>query len=260
MFQLLKWYLDLVTEEGTLLVCYAARLRWGGARIGYTSLLHSPGTGPAHDATTIRRVRLPRFDDGDRTLTWASEPLDVAGRWTRAAPPIRQVLLDTPAGGIEWSCHLPRARGVIQWEGTEYVGWGYAESLLLTIPPWKVPFRTLWWGRHASESHAVVWIQWEGGERRRWIWLDGEAAPDACLGGAGVSGLGGGRELRLEPGREVRNRAVLEAITDPLPDFARRLGGSLAAMREHKRVSRSAVVESGRPLDHGWAVHEVVTW
>ena len=33
MFLLTKWYLDLVTPEGTALIAYAARLRWGRFRM-----------------------------------------------------------------------------------------------------------------------------------------------------------------------------------------------------------------------------------
>jgi len=46
----------------------------------------------------------------------------------------------------------------------------------------------------------------------------------------------------------------------PLPKLARRLAGVLAAAREHKRLSRAALVNGAGVLDEGWAIHEEVLW
>ena len=43
-------------------------------------------------------------------------------------------------------------------------GTGYAERILITIPPWRLPIRELRWGRWIGEaaSRSVVWIDWRG--------------------------------------------------------------------------------------------------
>jgi hypothetical protein len=121
-------------------------------------------------------------------------------------------------------------------------GLGYLERLRLTVRPWKLPFRTLHWGRHLSAEHSLVWIDWRGGEERCWVWLDGVEQAGAAVQDDGVTGLADGAELRWNGGRDLRDRRLL------------------ARWHEHKRLSPSAITMRGRPLDHGWTVHEVVTW
>lgn len=155
---------------------------------------------------------------------------------------------------------MARARATVRIGDITYDGLGYAESLSLTIPPWKLPFDELRWGRHASSRHFVVWIDWRGAEPRRWVWLDGEEQQDAVVTDAGVSGLGGGATLCVQGGRDVANRDVLVTLTDLLPGLTRRLTGRLGEMHEHKRVDRSSVISAGVRPDDGWTVHEVVKW
>ena len=108
MFLLTKWYLDLVTGDGTALMAYAARLRWGGLRMGYASVLVSEASGPALETRAFGGGRAwPRLDR-DR-LTFRHARLGIAGTWDRAAPPIRRRLLKTDAGEIRWACEMPRA-------------------------------------------------------------------------------------------------------------------------------------------------------
>jgi len=258
MFLLHKWYLDVVTDQGAAAIFYAARLQWGPVRTRYASALYAaPGDAPREQATR-RQIEWPREDND--ILTWHSRPLGVLGRWRRDAAPIERVLADDPAAAIHWTCHMPRARVSVQAGDASLEGLGYVESLRLTVPPWKLPFRTLRWGRHVSSRHSVVWIEWTGAEARRWVWLDGVLQPAATLADAGLSGLEGGSALRLEPCRGLRDSPVLSTIGGPLPVLARRLAGPLGRMHESKRLARSAIVSNGRQLDQGWTVHEEVTW
>jgi hypothetical protein len=69
-------------------------------------------------------------------------------------------LVNGPDGLINWTCHMPRAQATVQFHGEKIAGLGYVESLTLSIPPSKLPFRTLRWGRHLSDRHWLVWIGW----------------------------------------------------------------------------------------------------
>jgi hypothetical protein len=257
LFHLLKWYLDLVTDQGTVLILYSARIRWGRLRVGYGSLLHADQGMPEREASTIRRVEQPRLRAG--VVTWQSAPLEVRGRWIGDAPPICRTLASGADGAIEWTCHMPRARASVLCGDRELTGLGYVESLDLTIPPSALPFRTLRWGRHVSSDHSVVWIDWIGQNTRRWIWLDGEEQPAATVEDSGIAGLAGEAALRLNGARDVRNRPVLASLTGISPSLLRRVAGGVAGMHEHKWLSRSSIVRAGQPLDRGWTLHEVVT-
>jgi hypothetical protein len=258
MFMLDKWYLDVSSARGDVAILYAARLRWGALRVRYASALEDSSDGTHHESRTIRGIEPPRHD-GDM-LVWQNEPLRIDGRWHRDTPPVRRLLASSAAGSIRWSCHAPRARAQLHLGATVYDGLGYAERLRLTMPPRALPFDTLRWGRHLSPRHALVWIDWRGAEHRCWVWLDGEAQPDAVVTDQGVSRLGGGAELCIGTGRDVVDRAVLPAFADVLPALARRAVGPVATMHEHKRVERSAIVKAGERIDDGWTVRELVTW
>jgi len=259
MFLLTKWYLDLVTEDGVAFIAYAARLKWGVARLGYASALLAAPECQARETATARGVVLPRVED-DATR-WECGPLGLRGEWRRLAPPIRETLIRSPEGSIHWFCRMPRARATVRFGDTLLEGAGYVECLRLTLPPWRLPFDALWWGRHLSDRHSVVWIQWDGRDRRTWIWLDGLLQPRAHLGPDGIAGLDRGAELRLGDRRGVRDRRVLAALGDLAPALTRRLAGSLGRMHERKQLSRSTLADGpDRPADSGWSLHEEVTW
>jgi hypothetical protein len=79
MFRLAKWYLDLVAEDGTALITYAASLRWGAIRLQYAStFLSRPGTAPI-ERSQLTRVHPP--DDTDDVLHLSLPGLGLSGEW-----------------------------------------------------------------------------------------------------------------------------------------------------------------------------------
>ena len=258
-FLLEKWYLDLVTDDGTALVGYVGGVTWHGLAVGVTSRLVAAPDAPPAETSTLGGHRWPVLTHG--VLTWAAAPLSLHGEWRALAPPVERTLLNSSAGTIEWSCLMPRARASVVTASGRLEGLGYAERLRLTLPPWVFPFHTLRWGRHVSADHAVVWIEWDGEVSMRATWLDGVPQPDARVDAAGVLGLAGGHAVRFHTARDLSRRAVGDTIARMAPVLAARVAGRLASMQEHKQLSRSSLVDAGgRALDDGWAIHEVVTW
>ena len=256
MFRLHKWYLDVVTDTGDVLILYAGTVEWGRIAFDYASVLQYRD-GVTRDVQSVRRVAQPRLQAD--AVTWRSGPLRVEGQWIRDAPEIQRTLVNGPDGLINWTCHMPRAQATVQFHEEKIAGLGYVESLTLTIPPSKLPFRTLRWGRHLSDRHWIVWIGWTGCGDRLWIWMDGEEQPAAALVDGAPSRLDGGARLRLSSARDVRDRNVLESLTGLPAAMTPRIAGSLAGLHEHKQVSRSSLVIADHAIDHGWALHEVVT-
>ena len=258
MFLLDKWYCDVVTDQGSGAILYAARLRWGPFRVGYAAFLClADGTAPREQATR-RHVVLPERD-GD-VATWSNRSLHIEGRWWRDAPPVERRLAEGPDGTIEWMCHMPRARASVHIGDAQLAGLGYVERLRLSIPPWKLPFRTLRWGRYLSSRHWLVWIDWDGSHSRRWAWLDGVEQPGAAFSADGLVGLDDDRQLVHEEGRDIRDQPVLATLRGPLPALARRLAGALERSHEHKRLAHGSILQAGRPVDRGWSVYEEVAW
>ena len=258
MFQLSKWYLDLVTPDGVAVICYSARLRWGALHLRLASILVDAPGAAAEEATTIRAVERPTI--GGEELRWRSGPLDVEGTWHRRHPGFRVTLYRDRAHAFRWACRMPLAAAEVRWGTRRYAGPGYVETLTMTGSPTHLPFRRLRWGRHLSAEHAVVWIEWAEGVAERWVWRDGVRQPGAGSTDGRTIRLAEGSELRLGPSRDIRDQLVLPGLGAILPDLLTRVTGSLRSLREHRVVSRSTLSQDGRPPDEGWAVHEEVTW
>ena len=257
-FLVSKWYFDLVTDAGAVVLLYAGRLRWGPLRASYGAVLCDAPGRERRDEATIRRVERPRRSGPD--ISWGCEPLGVRGTWRPGAPPFRRTLLRSAGGAIQWACLAPVAIAEVQCGPATLRGLGYVECLRLSLPPWKLPFDTLRWSRYTSERRSLISIAWAGRESRRWVWMDGVEQPDAAVTDEGVSALASGETLTVEPGRVLRDRRVAAAVTASVPALAARLGSKLARMREVKCVSRSTLDAENGAADRGWTVHEVVTW
>ena len=256
MTRLLKYYLDCITEDGTALIGYAARLRIGGLELGYSALMVAAPQSPPAEHTLLGRRSLPAL--GADAIDWTDPGLDLTGRWEADAPPIQRALLQTGHGAIHWTCLAPRARVTIRHAGATFTGFGYAESLRITLPPWRLPFRELHWGRYTSARHAMVWIEWEGRSTARWLWYDGRSVDGA--GSAHGFDLAGGDQLKFLDRRDLRDREVLGALPQALTRFLPADARRLAAMREHKELSAAALLHQGVEQDRGWVIHEVVRW
>ncbi len=258
MFELVKWYLDLVTEDGTVVIGYAARCRFGAAGFRYASLRQAPPAGPAVERSAVSGVEMPR--PVGSSIHWRHDRLEVSGTWTPLGSPIRQTLYESARGSIEWECHQPQARVRARVGGRDLEGLGYVETLRLTLPPWDLPFRRLHWGRFITPAHWLGWIVWDDGRAGNWIMLDGQLEPSALLRADGVEQLSGGRTLRLAPGRIICDRAVLGSISEIIPAVLRARLGPLAGMQERKQLAPAELHAPAQPVDCGWALHEEVQW
>ena len=255
---LTKWYLDVVTDDGAALIVYAASLGWGALHVEFAStLLARPGAPPIEE-TAWSGVELPEHSSVG--VRFRHDGLGVAGHWRGLAAPIEATLLDDEMGLLSWECILPVAAVDVRFPGGALTGRGYVERLTMTRVPWSLPLRTLRWGRFISPTHGVVWIDWQGGPPRRWLWLDGVLQPSAGVRDTGLTGLDGDRELRLVGGRELCDRRSLQVLSKHLPALDTLPLGPLRDLRETKRLSRGSLRRAGAVEDDGWAIHEIVSW
>jgi hypothetical protein len=254
MFELVKWYMDVVAEDGSALFAYAGRLRWGAARLSVASLCHRDTAGLVREDSTFRPGRSPAFDGG--RLTWSCKRIALEGEWVADSAPIERTLFDDERGAIEWHCLLPRARAAVRVGDVALAGFGYVERLRITLPAAELPFRRLSWGRHLSERHALVWIDWHDRAANRWTFLDGVDQPRARLTAQGIDDLEGGRSLRRGAPVELIARSAVASIARLAPRLAHRVVGPLATLREHKQVAASHLLEGTRALDDGWSLYE----
>lgn len=264
MFTLAKWYLDVVAEDGTLAVAYSARLSFAGVQVTYGSTLVSVAGSPAQENSTFGGADDLRLEqngvEAGAVLTWHHPALAVRGSWRRLAPAIDRRLLRSSDGDISWRCEMPRACVEFDAGGRRITGIGYAEHLTLALAPWRLPFNHLRWGRFASKTGSVIWIVWEGVDRRQFVWHDGVFEPEAVIDAHAIHCLAGGATLHLDEPRDVCDRPAFAQLAGRLPEALRRAAGPVATMVEHKMVAPSHLVAPGGRLDSGWSVFEEVRW
>lgn len=260
MFRLIKWYLDLVTDEGAAVILYAASLEWARLQRRYASVFLSrpDPAAPPREAATWSDVVLP--EEQGNILRFRHSVLGVKGEWHREAAPIEERLLHDDTGSLHWSCRQPNASVHLDLGGEALSGRGYVECLEMTYPPWALPFRSLRWGRFTSPAESIVWIHWSGGSPRQWVRRNGVAEPGAVVEDSGVTCLSGGRRLTLLPGRALCDRRALQVVSRGLPAMDWLLVGPIRHLREIKRLDRAVLCHGELPVSRGWVIHEVVTW
>lgn len=247
-FRMHKWYLDCVTASGEAAIVYSAQLHWGVLRLGYSAVILAE-LGHEPDQRQTWRTDPPRPDGQE--LRWASSRLGAEGCWKQLDPGPEVQLHD----GIRWRCHQPGGPARLRLgSGRVLTGLGYAEELTLELPPWRLPFDELRWGRFIADAGApaMAWIQWRKGLERGWCFQGRQTLDlDECTDDRVRFPQG---RIVLHPGRPLREGFLLREL---LGAGAELCPGPLRMAHESKRLSRGTL-EDGTGFWEGWVIHERV--
>jgi hypothetical protein len=251
-FKLSKWYLDCVTDAGDASIAYTGTANWGPIRLHYSSVLQSTvqSVSVRH---SLRPQTEPCMDRG--SLRWRSRALKTEGEWEAGAPAIREAVFESNAGSIEWRCFMPRAQARIG----NRLGFGYAEHTRMTLAPWKLPVRTLRWGRFSTRSDWVVWIDLLGDFTRRIVYWNGQAVPTSLLEDGRI-GFGDGSRLTMDRSLVLRDGPLGTTALAVIPGIRDTFPARLLDINECKWRSRACLERPGSPDVEGWAIHERVGW
>jgi len=250
-FRLEKWYQDVVSVDGRARIAYAARVDIGALTLHYASVLAIDGE-HVRSAATLRGVTLP---DADAPWRWRCESLGLDVSIALSAPPCAARILDTPRGSIEWNCFAPRAHVVFRYGDDAIEGTGYAERLVMTLPPWALPWDRLRWGRAHAGEFTCVWIELDGASgRRAWSFVN-DRGPAISSGDRDRLLTSDGDELLLDEHRTLRQGRLGETVLGIWSDAARLLPARILGLSENKWLSRARMRGA-----HGFAIHEEVTW
>jgi hypothetical protein len=251
-----KWYADAITPDGDLLVVLLAVIRVAGITIGRVSadLSRADGSVVRGDAPASPVAGGPDWlhfgparIEGD-LLTWSTAGLsgELAVRPRAPAAAMRNPLFSVGRGALAWTVEVPDAdvTGEVRWPGGSFPisGRGYRDRVWSDILPWRLPLRTLRWGRAVTASHATTWIDAEtAAEPVRWRWNDGRESTDA-------------------PPPVGRDRVLMAAAVADIPGL--RLGPLRGFSRVLSRDLHHTRWAAPTSLDGeaGWAVHEEVRW
>jgi hypothetical protein len=245
MFELSKWYGDCISECGDLRIAYSARVRYGHLKVGYSSLLD--GEAASH---SLRRARI---EDEGQTLSWAAPGL--SANWTRQDAELRATVFESKEGAVEWRCAIPKGGASVN----EISGLGYAEHVRMTIAPWKLPIRTLRWGRFLTPHTTLIWIDWQGPFTTRLVFLNGQRVLAETLDDGGLL-LDNGVLISLDRAHVVRQGSLGSTVFAAVPGIGRIAPARMFRVEECKWKSRARMQSPGGAAEDGWCIHEAVNW
>jgi hypothetical protein len=253
-----KYYIDVVTEAGAGAYMHAATVELGGIRFSACATMQFDHTGPlppntawhaceiSDRAGVLHFGRLPNMDG------------DVIVRPRNVGSAIE--LFRTDTGGVQWEAIACDADVSAILRGVELNGRGYAERLVMTIPPWSMPIERHWWGRTITDDISIVWLVWEGPVPLSIGVVNGQPAQHIEVTAERVIVDGymihHGTPTVLSAGSVMTNKLrALRPIASLLP-FGQ------WDLDEQRWVCRSEVIDTSNGIVRGpgWTMHECITW
>ena len=261
-FHLEKWFFDFVGESGDAMIFYSAKLKWNGWSASYTSWLRYDVVSGVSLKSRFRNIQIPLIKDD--LITWSDSKFDVSGTWKSKSKMIQARLYDSEEGFLDWNCYQPSSKVKLKINGTLQEGNGYAEQLILTVPPWKIPMDELRWGRFGSDENNMVWIEMKEKETRKWLWLNGEKIENCSIEDDHILlndlhlALNLDRRVVLESEKKIFS--VVEKLIRYIPGFNKVMPISFLMADEFKWLSKGQLQSHGKITDSGMAIHELVNF
>jgi hypothetical protein len=255
--QIEKWYLDVVTPEGSGMIGYFARVSLGPLRLRCTETVQWRAGDLAAQSRIVLGGTLPTA--GSDGVRWHSPAASVEGRWRSRVNAIPTMVLHKEAAGrVEWTCFCPAAETTVKIGRDQWEGSGYAERLVMTLPPARLPIRELRWGRFISGEEHCVWIRWRGPVVRRWCVHNGRSVAAAMPDLHELAWKG--HRLQLDHGTTLRTGCVAETALKGAGLLGWLLPASVRNLQETKWCSRGVLTDGHGGKHRGWAIHEVAVF
>lgn len=250
-YRFTKLYSDLVADDGSVVVAYAAWLDLFGSRTAYAGVeLYAPDG--SRDVIRARQVDYQIDDEGVRLV------LDVpSGRFTMSQRTVHGAW--RPSGGaphprLDWKVVCARAASRAAIDGRTFLGTGYSDWVEVSRPTRSLGLAQLQWGRVHLADATLVWndVRFRSGESWSRVAEWSERGPRELRDGD-LAGLEMARARTLHAGNPIdaqRFPGVLERA------ISRLLTGPADEDRRLSRVRAPHLGDGAR----GWALHETVSF
>src|ERR1035438_5835233 len=129
----------------------------------------------------------------------------------------------------------------------------------MTIAPWKLPIRTLRWGRFLTPHTTLIWIDWQGPFTTRLVFLNGQRVLAETLDDGGLL-LDNGVLISLDRAHVVRQGSLGSTVFAAVPGSGRIAPARMFRVEECKWKSRARMQSPGGAAEDGWCIHEAVNW
>ncbi len=254
-FELKKWYFDCITKEGDVVICYAAKLKYGIINFNYGSLIIKERK---KEIFQKQSFFFGELNNNTETLEWKNNSLNFCGKWFGGRKGRMVKLFNSKDGSIEWQPLRYNAEVLIKYSGKTIKGLGYAEKLYLTIPPWKLPFDQLIWGRFIGDNKKdfVVWIDWKGKLNKNWIWTNKGFSQGIIKNREVIMNNG---KLILNNFNKIRCDNVLNSLLKGFSLLVKIFPKKLQRLEENKYLSRGELAIDRHKI-RGFSINELVKW
>lgn len=253
-FQLNKWYLDVIDEKGDTIIFYMANLRWKKLNLYYYNRLSCTAAGGTSNKVMLRRVPSPEWNG--TVLRWKNGT--EAAEWRSLTAPVREALLQTAAGDIDWDCLLPNARVTVTDGEVKMEGLGYAERLNMTLLPWKFAIEELYWGRFLSDEHHITWIEWRGPIPKFLVFYNSSRYQSGVVSETEIA-FDGFRLLFSEV-QVLRKGSLWHTLFSRFPWLKHLFPLKILLTDECKWRSKGTLFAGDKELATGWSIYEKVIW
>jgi len=255
-FHLVKTYLDCIDDTGNCLIVYVAKLKFKFIKISYSGIIVSDHNNKTYERTSFKKNILPVID---HNIGFKDHALNITGEWQRIDDSFQFPLYSNDSRLVLWNCHHPKAIANIEFGWKDYHGFGYAETLTLTIKPWELPLKELRWGRFLSENYTIVWIHWKGQNPLNRIFLNGNEYNDAIFEDDLISFNSGKYKLEFLKISGIR-KGKLSNIFSKVPWLKALFPFTILQTQEFKYKAYSSFKEQSNIVSFGWCLYELVVW
>jgi hypothetical protein len=256
-FKFEKLYLDCIDEHGNCFIIYKAKIQFLFIRIHYSELIYSDPLGATTMTVSLKKIREVLAKD---LLLYFNYFLQIKGSWSRIDSPLPSFSFKDPTDRqLTWNCHHPKALTEIIYEDSEFTGFGYAETLTLTIKPWNLPIDELRWGRFLSADYTITWIKWKGTYPLNKIFCNGTEYNDAVFEERRIIFGEGIFSLEFMEIKVIR-KGRLSEIFSKIWWLKLLYNKSLFNTIEAKYKAKSALTKNLEFKSNGWSLFELVTW
>jgi hypothetical protein len=256
-FRLEKLYLDCIDDGGNCFIIYLARLEIFFIRIFFSSLIFSDTTGLTTVKSSLRKS--DKHESGD-LLIFNNSILQIEGEWVRIDHPIPQFrYTDKNNNVLIWNCHHPKALAEIKFKGGSFKGFGYAETLSLTIKPVKLPIDELRWGRFLSDQYTITWINWKGVYPVNKLFCNGLEYTDSVFEESRITFAGGACILCFNEIFSIR-KGKLANLFSKMPWMKILFSPGIMNTLENKYKAKSLLLRNQEISASGWSLYEIVIW
>lgn len=261
-FFLDKWFLDFVGSNGETMIFYAAKLTWHGITVPYTSWLNYNPISGVNLKSRFRNINMPIKKENE--ITWVDDKFKIDGSWVATSKPIKSKIYESKEGALSWNCYQPSSDVQLKINNQIINGKGYAEQLILTVPPWDIPMDELRWGRFGSNSDHIVWIELRKESNRQWLWHNGDKMENCTIENDYISIPERTIVLKLDQTvvleSEKKIFSVVNKLSRFLPGFNRIMPLKFILADEQKWLSNGRLLKDGNEVVDGKSIHEWVNF